>query len=119
MRVENLEDALLTVLATLQMLRARKQLIRKLYGGLALYLLFVTVCAALAQYLQSVRPAPTGTARDLLWTFPVLVLALWAAQWQTGPAAEPDSHFRRKTFGPFMLTNPPFPLPPFITLLHA
>src|SRR5712664_4241260 len=44
MRVENLEDAFLTVLAALQMSRARKPQIRKLYGGLALYLLFVTVC---------------------------------------------------------------------------
>src|SRR5882757_1802308 len=45
MRVENLEDAFLTVLAALQMVRARKREIRKLYGGLALYLLFVTLCA--------------------------------------------------------------------------
>src|SRR3981081_879559 len=38
MRVENAEDALLTVLAAFQALRARKQQTRKLYGGLALYL---------------------------------------------------------------------------------
>ncbi len=42
MRVENVEDALLTVLAAFQALRARKQHTRKLYGGLALYLLFLT-----------------------------------------------------------------------------
>src|SRR5207245_2883300 len=116
MRVENLEDALLTVLAALQMLRARKQLIRKLYGGLALYLLVVTVCAGLAQYLQSVKPAPTGTSRDLLWTLPFLFCALWAAQWQPGPAAEPDSPLRRKTFGTLMLTNATFALAPLIIL---
>src|SRR6267154_2744857 len=103
MRVENLEDAFLTVLAALQMVRARKREIRKLYGGLALYLLFVTLCAALAQYLQSIKPTPTGTFRDLLWTLPFLACAMWAAEWQPGPATETDSRLRRKTFGTLML----------------
>ena len=84
MRVENFEDVLLTVLATVQALRARRQHTRKLYGGLALYLLFLTVCAAMAQYLQSVKPAPTGTLRDLLWTAPFLAFAMWAARWRPG-----------------------------------
>ena len=116
MRVENLEDAFLTVLAALQMSRARKRQIRKLYGGLALYLLFVTVCAALAQYLQSIKPAPTGTFRDLLWTLPFLACAMWAAQWQPGPVVEADSQLRRKTFGTLMLTNATFALAPLIIL---
>ncbi len=116
MRVENLEDAFLTVLAALQMSRARKPQIRKLYGGLALYLLFVTVCAALAQYLQSIKPTPTGTFRDLLWTLPFLACAMWAAQWQPGPAVEADSQLRRKTFGTLMLTNATFALAPLIIL---
>src|SRR5260370_1276263 len=42
MRVENLEDASLTLLAAYQALRARKQQTRKLYGGLALFLMFMT-----------------------------------------------------------------------------
>ena len=96
MRVENVEDALLTVLAAFQALRARKQDTRKLYGGLALYLLFLTVSAALAQYLQSSKPAPTGTLRDLLWTLPFLVGAMWAAQWQPSPVAETGSRLRRR-----------------------
>jgi len=116
MRVENAEDALLTALAAFQALRSRKQHIRKLYGGLALYLLFVTVCAALAQYLQIVKPAPTGTLRDLLWTSPFLVAAMWAAQWQPSPAAESGSPLRRKTVGELMLTNTTFALAPLIIL---
>src|SRR6202165_394436 len=116
MRVENVEDALLTVLAAFQALRARKQHTRKLYGGLALYLLFLTVCAALAQYLQSIKPAPTGTLRDLLWTFPFLVGAMWAAQWKPSPAAETGSRLRRKTFGELMVTNTTFALAPLIIL---
>ena len=116
MRVENLEDAALTVLAAFQVLRARKQHIRRLYTGLALYLVFLTVCAALAQYLQIVKPAPTGTLRDLLWTLPFLVGAMWAAKWQPDPAAEPGSRLRQKTFGDLMLTNATFALAPLIIL---
>jgi PAS domain S-box-containing protein len=116
MRVENAEDAVLTVLAAFQALRARKPQTRKLYGGLALYLLFLTICAALAQYLQIVKPAPTGTFRDLLWTLPFLVGAVWAAQWQPGPVAETGSGLRQKTFGDLMLTNATFALAPLIIL---
>jgi PAS domain S-box-containing protein len=116
MRVENAEDALLTALAAFQALRSRKQHIRKLYGGLALYLLFLTVCAALAQYLQMVKPAPTGTLRDLLWTAPFLFAAMWAAQWQPSPAAESSSPLRRKTLGELLLTNTTFALAPLIVL---
>ena len=116
MRVENVEDALLTALAAFQALRARKQHTRKLYGGLALYLLFLTVCAALAQYLEIIKPAPTGTLRDLLWTSPFLVGAMWAAQWQPSPAAETGSRLLRKTFGELMVTNTTFALAPLIIL---
>jgi PAS domain S-box-containing protein len=116
MRVENLEDAALTVLAAFQVLRARKQHIRRLYTGLALYLVFLTVCAALAQYLQIVKPAPTGTLRDLLWTLPFLVGAMWAAKWQPDPAAQTGSRLRQKTFGDLMLTNATFALAPLIIL---
>src|SRR6267143_4761384 len=116
MRVENVEDALLTVLAAFQALRTRKQHTRKLYGGLALYLLFLTVCSALAQYLQSIKPAPTWTLRDLLWTLPFLAGAVWAAQWQPSSVAETGSRLRRKTFGELMLTNATFALAPLIVL---
>src|SRR5260370_18481015 len=119
MRVENVEDALLTALAAFQALRARKPRIRRLSGGLALYLLFLTVCAALAQYLQSINSAPTGTLRDLLWTSPFLVFALWAAQWQPAPAAETVSPLRRKTLGELMLTNATFALAPLIILCQV
>src|SRR6267378_4142518 len=90
MRVENVEDALLTALAAFQALRARKQHTRKLYGGLALYL--------------------------LLWTSPFLVGAMWAAQWQPSPAAETGSRLLRKTFGELMVTNTTFALAPLIIL---
>src|SRR6202007_1532721 len=55
MRVENLEDVLVGALAVFRALTARKQHLRKLYGGLAAFVSFVMVSAAIAQYLQSVR----------------------------------------------------------------
>lgn len=116
MRIENVEDVSITVLAVFQALRARKRHTRNLYGGLALYLLFLSACAALAQYLQSIRPTPTGTLRDLLWTAPFLVFAMWAAKWQPDPAVETGSGLRRKTFSELMLTNATFALAPLIIL---
>ncbi|OLB37304.1 MAG: hypothetical protein AUH11_09020 [Acidobacteria bacterium 13_2_20CM_57_17] len=116
MRVENVEDAVLTLLAALQALRSRRQHFRKLYGGLAVYLLSLTVCAAVAQYLQVAKPAPTGTLRDLLWTLPFLVAAMWAAQWQPSPAVQAGSRIRQKTVGDLMLTNATFALAPLIIL---
>ena len=116
MRVENVEDALVTGLAAFQALRARKKHIRRIYSGLALYLLVSTVFSGLAQYLQSIKDTPTGTLRDLLWTLPFLGAALWAAQWQPSPAEESVPRLGRKTFGDLMLTNATFALGPLIIL---
>ena len=118
MRVENLEDVLLTSLAGLQALRARKKEIKRLYGGLFLYLLCLTVFAGIAQYLQNVDRAPTGTLRDLLWTLPFLGAALWAGQWKPGPE-EPDPLPRRKTLSELLITNVTFALAPLIVLFQV
>ncbi len=116
MRVENLEDAVLTVLAAFQALRARRPHLRKLYAGLTFYLMLLTVCAALGQYLQSIKPSPTGTLRDLLWTLPFLVGAMWAAQWQPSSAAESGPRLRQKTFGNLMLANTTLAVAPLTIL---
>jgi len=116
MRIENVEDVSLTALAALQAWRARKRHTRNLYVGLAAYLLSVTVFAAIAQYLQSTKPAPTGTLRDLLWTLPFLGFALWAARWQPSPAVQAGAQLRRKTLSELMLTNATFALAPLIIL---
>ena len=119
LRVENLEDATLAGLALLQALRARKRHIRKLFGGLAFYLLFSSVFAAVAQYMQSITSTPTGTPRDLLWTLPFLGSALWAAQWQPSPEEETGLRLRRKSLGELMVTNATFALAPLIILLQV
>jgi PAS domain S-box-containing protein len=119
MRVENGEDALLVGLSVLQMLRARAPHIRKLYRGLALYLLFFTVSAAFAEHLQSIKPSPTGTFLDLAWTLPLLAGALWAAHWQPAPLSEIGPRLRHKTIGELLVTNATFALAPLIVLLQV
>ena len=118
-RVEMGEDIALFALAFVQALRARSLRVRRLYTGLGLYLLFYTVCAALADYIQSIKPSPTGTFLDLAWTLPLLVGALWAAHWQPGPAAQTPPPPRPKPFGELMVTNAIFALAPLIVLLQV
>jgi PAS domain S-box-containing protein len=118
MRVENLEDVMVVALAGFRALTARKRHFRKLYGGLTLYYLIATVFAAAAQYLQSVQPTPTGTLRDLLWTLPFLVGALWAAQWEPD-AAEGSGPTRRKALGELLITNGTLAMAPLIILFEV
>lgn len=118
MRVENLEDVMVVALAGFRALTARKLHFRKLYGGLTLYYLIATVFAAAAQYLQSIQPTPTGTLRDLLWTLPFLVGALWAAQWEPD-AAEGSSPTRRKALSELLITNGTLALAPLIILFEV
>ncbi|HKW65014.1 MAG TPA: PAS domain S-box protein [Candidatus Acidoferrum sp.] len=119
MRVENLEDFMVAALAAFRWLTARKQHIRQLYGGLALYLLTVLGFSAIAQYLQNVRPSPTGTLRDLLWTMPFLFGALWVAQWKPSTAEGPVPSARLKTVGELMVTNGTLVLAPLIILFQV
>jgi len=78
-QVETGEDVVLVGLAVVQAARARTQHIRKLYGGLALYLFFYTVGQASADYVQILKPSPTGSFLDLAFTLPFLGGARCAA----------------------------------------
>src|SRR5215467_6528787 len=119
MRVENLEDVMVVALAGFRALTARKLHLRKLYGGLTLYFVVVTIFAAAAQYLQSIQPTPTGTLRDLLWTLPFLAGALWAAQWKPGAAEGSGPAIRHKTLGELLITNGTLALAPLIILFEV
>ena len=119
MRVENLEDVMVVALAGFRALTARKPHLRKLYGGLTLYFLVVTVFAAAAQYLQSVQPTPTGTVRDLLWTLPFLAGALWAAQWKPDAVEGSGPPARHKALSELLITNGTLALAPLIILFQV
>jgi PAS domain S-box-containing protein len=119
MRVENLEDVMVAVIAGLRALTARKQYLRRLYGGLTLYVLLVMVFAGIAQYLQSIQSTPTGTLRDLLWTLPFLAGALWAAQWKPDASEETGFLVRRKSLSELLITNGTLTLAPLIILFEV
>jgi len=119
LRVENLEDVMVAALAAFRALTAQKQHLRKLYTGLAVFVTFVMVSAAIAQYLQIVRPAPTGTLRDLLWTLPFLAGALWASEWKPSRDQGSGLKVRRKGSGELLVTNGTLALAPLIILFQV
>jgi PAS domain S-box-containing protein len=117
--VETAEDGALVALAGIQALRARTQHLRELYKGFALYLLFFTVSAGVADYAQTTQATPTGTWYDLAWTLPLLWAAIWAARWQPEPEENQSPGIRTKNFADLALTNGTFALAPLIVLLQV
>jgi PAS domain S-box-containing protein len=117
--METGEDLALVLLATVQAMRARSSQIRKLYQGFAAYLLVYAVCAGVADYVQTIRIAPTGTWYDLGWTMPLLGAALWAANWQPSPVMPGPQRVRQKRFAELLLDNATLALAPMIVLLQV
>jgi PAS domain S-box-containing protein len=117
--METGEDVALVALAVVQAMRARSSQIRKLYQGFAVYLLVYTVCAGIADYVQTIKSTPTGTWSDLAWTMPLLGAALWAAAWQPSPVTPGPQRVRQKRFGELLLDNATLALAPLIVLLQV
>jgi PAS domain S-box-containing protein len=76
------ENAALVVLAVVRMKWARTPRLRRLYGGLAVFLLVYLLGSGIAEWAQSLHEVPTGTWYDLGWTIPLLAAAFWAGGWQ-------------------------------------
>src|SRR5260370_10104955 len=93
------ERFVLVLLAVVQAKRARSSQIRKLYRGFAVYLLGYTLCASVADYIQTLRQMPTGTWYDLGSSIPLLVAALWAANWQRTPVTQGPQRPRQRKVG--------------------
>ena len=117
--METGEDVALVALAVVQAMRAGSSQIRKLYQGFAVYLLVYTVCAGIADYVQTNKSTPTGTWSDLAWTMPLLGAALWAADWQPSPVTLGRQPVRQKRFGELLLDNATLALAPLIVLLQV
>lgn len=117
--MESGEDVALVFLAAVQAMRARSRQIRKLYQGFAVYLLAYTVCAGIADYVQTIQITPTGTWFDLAWTVPLLGAALWAANWQPLPITSSSQRVRQKRLGELLLDNATLALAPLIVLLQV
>ena len=117
--LETSEDVALVLVCLIQHLRARTRNIRRIYLGFSLYLLGFTVCSAVANYVQMLRPSPTGTWLDLAWTMPLLGGALWAANWNPLQEVRVARKFRARGFGELLLTNVSFALAPLLVLLQV
>lgn len=117
--METGEDLALVLLAVVQALRARSNQLRRLYLGFAAYLLAYTVCAGVADYVQTLKATPTGTWFDLGWTLPLLGAALWAGSWQPSPETARPPRQRQKRFGELLLDNATLALAPLIVLLQV
>jgi PAS domain S-box-containing protein len=117
-RIETAEYLVLVGLAVVQAARARMHHLRKLYGGLALYLFSYAAGQALADYGLSIWQLPTGTFLDLGYILPFLGAALWAASWQPAPSSDSRLRRRRKTVGGLLLTNATLAVAPLIVLLQ-
>ncbi|GAC1627821.1 MAG: hypothetical protein PVS2B2_24850 [Candidatus Acidiferrum sp.] len=106
----------LIALVLLRRSRVRSLELRRLYGGLTLYLSFYTVCWLIAQYGQTLHGLPAGTWYDVCWTLPFLCAAFWAARW-TPVQSEPPVRPRRKTLAWLVLSNAALVLAPLVALL--
>jgi PAS domain S-box-containing protein len=107
------------LLALLQWRRSVTREAKRLYGGLAVYILFYGVLATGVSWLQVAHETPTGTWYDLGWSVPLLFGAFWAANWQ--PDSESESRVRRRnhTLGEVLVNNAMFFCAPMIILFQV
>jgi PAS domain S-box-containing protein len=109
-------DVGIIFLAILQWQRGRFPEIRKLYGGLALYHFFYTVCEHSLDAYQAQQEIPTGTWYDLAWTLPFLFGAFWAARWQPESSSKSQAGIRRTSLTSILITNGMFAFVPLAIL---
>jgi PAS domain S-box-containing protein len=109
-------DVGIILLAVLQWQRARFPEVRKLYGGLALYHLFYTICEHSLDAYQAQQEIPTGTWYDLAWTVPFLFGAFWAAGWRPESSSKSQAGVRRTSLTSILITNGMFAFVPLAIL---
>src|SRR5262249_24073423 len=105
-------------LTVLQWGRSATVDVRRLFGGLSLYVLLYGFLSALVTYRQVMNTLPTGTLNDLGWSIPLLCAALWAASWQ--PASGPQDRKRRHghTLSEILINNAMFFFAPMVILIQ-
>ncbi len=107
------------LLALLQWRRSPTREARRLFGGLALYILVYGILATIVSWLQVEHEMPTGTWFDLGWTTPLLFGAFWAATWQ--PATETKARGKRRnhTLAEILVNNGMFFFAPMVILIQV
>jgi PAS domain S-box-containing protein len=92
---------------------------KRLYGGLAVYILFYGILATVVSRLQVAHETPTGTWYDLGWSVPLLFGAFWAASWQPGTESESRVRRRNHTLGEVLVNNAMSFFAPMIILFEV
>ena len=107
------------LLALLQWKRSVTPEARRLYGGLATYILVYGILASIVSWIQIAHETPTGTWFDLAWTTPLLYGAFWAAAWQPAPESETPARRRNHTLAEVLINNGMFFFAPMIILIQV
>jgi PAS domain S-box-containing protein len=110
------EDLIILALAFARAWYARSEETRRLYRGLAMYLLVYTCGALFADYMQYLHETATGTILDMAWTLPMLFAAFWAVSWKPGSERKVPSTARTRSFSGMLLRNAAFAAAPLIVL---
>ncbi|MGB8321447.1 MAG: PAS domain S-box protein [Candidatus Acidiferrum sp.] len=119
MWVVTLGNAGIIFLALLRWLRGRLPQVRRLYGGLALFLTILSLGAISAEFIPVVNELPTGTWFDLTWSIPLLYGAFWAATWEPNGGSARANHERLKSLPEIFFTNGMFVFVPLIIVFQV
>jgi PAS domain S-box-containing protein len=114
-----LETLGMLLLALAQWFRSSRPQVRRLFGGLVVYVLLYGSFSVLVAHLQPGGESLTGSWTDLAWSIPLLCGALWAATWQPVAEGEPEASFQNRTFGAILMNNLMFFVAPMIILIQV
>ena len=107
------------LLAVLQWGRSVTLEAKRLFGGLAAYILVYGILATIVSRLQVAHEEPTGTWYDLGWSIPLLFGAFWAASWQPVPKSEARARKRNHTLAETLVNNGMFFFAPMVILIQV
>jgi PAS domain S-box-containing protein len=107
------------LLAVLQWRRSATREAKRLFGGLASYILVYGILATIVSRLQLAHEMPTGTWTDLGWTLPLLFGAFWAATWQPPAESEAPAKRRNHTLAEILVNNGMFFFAPMVILIQV
>ena len=107
------------LLALFQWTRSISHEAKRLFGGLACYILLYGILATIVSRLQVAHEMPTGTWYDLGWSTPLLFGAFWAATWQPVPGPESPLKRRHHTLAEVLANNSMFFFAPMVILIQV
>ena len=107
------------LLALLQWGRSVTREAKRLFGGLAAYILVYGILATIVSWLQVAHEVPTGTWYDLGWSVPLLFGAFWAGTWQPVHESEVRERRHNHTLAETLVNNAMFFFAPMVILIQV